>query len=136
MFLFIFTLTGMLYQTIWFLSRTVDGKVIEFDKGPGKRFKQIESVTIMYSVSHRSYTRTFLRSGVPFDSERVCIRYLSFAPSVSRLNTPAGNWGLVSGIFLTLFLILSIIFLKKDMIPSGCHFIFSFRHPFVKLQTE
>ena len=129
-------LSCLLFQGVWAVSHVTEGEVIEFGNGPGRRFKGITSVTIRYSVSGVEYVDTYLRSGVSLKTQVVPIRYLTFAPSVSRLNTPSGNWGLISALFLVFFLSVTILFLKNDIVPHRSYFTLNTKRPFVTLTSE
>ena len=104
------TLICLLYQTIWLFSDTANGRILQFGRGAGKQFKAVGNVTVQYAVNWTEYTDTYLRNGLPDTTRVVSIRYLSFAPSVSRLNSWVGNWGLVIVILVLAFFCLSISF--------------------------
>jgi hypothetical protein len=125
-----------LYQAIWLFSKTTPGLVVSFGEGAGKRYKHIKNVTIRYVVHEQVYLDTYLRNGLPDTAKTASIRYLTFAPSISRVDTFVGNWGITMAIFIVLFLSISIIFLTKDLVPRGSVFIINKRKPFVRLATE
>src|SRR5688500_204261 len=131
-FLFIGLLLAVLsiYQSIWLLSDITPGHIQSFGTGRGKRGKHIQFVTVRYQVNDVAYIETYLRNEYPTDEKSIEIRYLSVLPSISRTNTFPGNWGLVIAILATLFPIITICFLAKDVIPPDSRFLFRNKFPF------
>ncbi len=124
----------LLYQGIWLISGSTTGEIIKFGKGSGKDYKHIDNVTVRYIVKNKSYTDTYLRNGLDYGTGTVPIKYLLFAPSISRQDNIIGNWGLVTVVFTIVFFILSISFLIQDIVPNGSNFVFSRAYPFLRIK--
>jgi len=122
----------LLYQGIWLISSTAKGDILSFGHGSGRGYRSIENVEVNYTVHDVMYDVFFLRSGTPKYDSTVQIRYLLFAPSWSRINTFAGNWGLVLVTSAVFFSILTVVFLQKQIIPYSAQFIFGKKFPFLK----
>jgi hypothetical protein len=125
----------LVYQAVWQISDVTNGVILKFEHGTDQ-FKYVNSATIQYYVNDIEYVDTYLRSNLTDTTKVTSIRYLTFAPSISRLDTPTGMWGLISGIFLVFFLSLTILFLRKDIIPKQSHFLFDTKRPFIKIVTD
>ena len=134
--LLVFSLIVILicYQSVWLISNSTKGEILNFARGSGKGYRQIENVRIQYHVDNKVYEDTYLRSGLKDTTREVTIRYLLFAPSISRVDTFIGNWGLVVVVFVILILCISIFFLIQEIVPNGSMFILSRSFPFMHLK--
>ncbi|MFT3705545.1 MAG: hypothetical protein QM802_24460 [Agriterribacter sp.] len=121
----------LVYQSFWLFSNTTVGRIVRFDTGWNK-VKSPDHVVVSYDVGYLEYTDSFLRNGISDTTQNVSVRYFSFDPELSRLNTPIGNWGFTVTFNVIFFITLSIIFLKPDIITSDNYFILSKRFPFVR----
>jgi hypothetical protein len=119
------------YQGMWLFSKTTEGEILNFGHDPRKRYRSIENVTVQYIVNNKIYIDTYLRNGLNGTAKKISIRYLSFAPSFSRLNTVIGNWGLVLVVLAISIPSLSIFFLIQDIVPNGTVFILTRSFPFI-----
>ena len=135
-FFFIFCLIVLIlcYQFVWVFSRTTQGEIMNFGRGVGKPYRVIENVRICYNANNKVYVDTYLRNGLKDTTHQVRIKYLVFAPSVSRMDTLIGNWGLVIVLSVMVLLCLSISFLIQDIVPNGSVFRLSGSFPFVILK--
>ena len=122
------------YQGMWLFSNTTEGEILNFGHGSGKKYRSIENVTVQYIVKNKAYVDTYLRNGLNGTSRKVSIRYLTFAPSFSRLNTVIGNWGLVLVVTAISIPCISIFFLIQDIVPNGTLFILTRSFPFIHVK--
>jgi hypothetical protein len=122
--------TVLLYQSIWLFSGKTEAQVMEFGKGSGD-YKQVEHVVLVYVVNYKTYRQNYLRSELPFNTTTVRIKYLLFAPSISRMDTLVGNWGLVLSVSAIIFLSLTIIFFSPAVFSNKTYFFFVKRFPFL-----
>jgi hypothetical protein len=126
-------LSCFLYQLVWLISGTTNGTVLQFGHGVGRGYKKIEYVSAEYTVRTKTYVDQYLKSDVPDTASTISIRYLLFAPSISRLNTTVGNWGLTLVVFVILFSCTTIVFIKNDIIPNNSFFTLKSQYPFIRL---
>ena len=121
------------YQAIWLLSNCTSAVIIDSGKGPYGAAHSIDYVTVAYLVGNKEYHETYLRNEIGSNVDSIDIKYLKFAPSFSRPDNLSGNWGIVFSIFLVYFLVLTIAFLRPDIIPKDKNIRFSFTRPFVSV---
>ena len=122
-----------IYQTIWLFSNVCSAIVMDSGSGPYGSTHNIEYVEVVYVVESREYHSTYFRNAIPKNTESIEIKYLKFAPGISRPNNLSGNWGIVFAIFLVYFISLTIIFLTPDLIPNGATFRFSSSSPYLSV---
>jgi hypothetical protein len=74
----------LIYFAPWLFSKTVAGKVIT----------PYEStmVHVQYMVGNKTFIGSFMRNGIEFSQRDIPIRYLSFDPGTSRINSFMGLW--------------------------------------------
>ncbi|KIC90672.1 hypothetical protein OI18_23225 [Flavihumibacter solisilvae] len=130
-----FIILALLYQTVWIFSSSVNGKIVEYSKGAGKR-KHVSFVEANYRVNNKLFNSIYLRNGYTNNDGNIPIRYLNFCPGISRIDTVSGNWGIVFSTGLLYFLIITISFLHRDIIPHGKKVNFQFRLPFISVYSE
>jgi hypothetical protein len=70
------------YFSIWLLGNTTRGFI--------QRPYLPNTVTVAYSVNGKSYTGQHMRNGLPFSKKEVSLRYLSWHPAASRINSFMG----------------------------------------------
>ena len=126
----VFVVLSLLYQCVWLISSTTEGEIIDFRNGSG-RYRHIQNIRVAYSVGYMEYESYYLRSGIPFTDSTIRIKYLLFAPSWSRPDTPIGNWGLILVSFCVYISILTVVFCQKAIIPFGTQFILDTKFPFL-----
>lgn len=119
----------ILYQGFWLFSKSVYGQIESFGHGNGRKWKHVENISVTYVVSSKVYEATYLRN--EWENDSIPIRYLLIAPSVSRPDTTAGNWGLIIVSSSIFFLCATAIFLIKDIIPQNAVFVLDHRFPFI-----
>lgn len=108
------SLMGLLWQFDWIVSRVTTAKMIPFtyrDKYPihGGR------VQAVYFVRGKEYSDIYIRASFIDRDSVFPLRYLDFAPEISRPNTILGNWGFIFTCWVISLLIILIIFLQPDM---------------------
>lgn len=131
-FVYCFLCLVFLCQSIWLFSDVVNSQIIGFtDKR--RRSKEIEFVNVRYQVDGRNYTTTLMKMNLAHDIKNVEIRYLKFLPGIARENSFVGIWGVALIVFALFFSVISIIFLRKDIIKKGSKFQILSHNPFVRL---
>ena len=97
------------------------------------RQSSVNTVDAFYVVDGKEYDASYLRNEYSSPDGTLPVRYLIFAPSISRPNTLMGNWGIPIVTFPIIFLISTIAFLQKEIIPHESIFVFNKKKPFIKL---
>src|ERR1700759_2566831 len=86
---------SLLYQSLWIFSGTTQAEILSV-------YKTSQRVTWMksrYAVDNKLYYGDFLKDGYDVNNRFFEIRYLRFAPGISRSNTFAINWGTLIMVF-------------------------------------
>jgi hypothetical protein len=127
----------LLYQAVWIFSRTTTAAVYAADatnyRGRG-RSRGISLMYATYTVGNTTFHGSYFRNEHDVENRSVEIRYLIFAPDISRTNTFSGNWGALILLFIALGLITSIVFIRKDIVSDQAIIILQARRPFVKIE--
>ena len=125
----------LLYQAVWLFSKPTmaycyaynEQQLVARNETPG-------TLVYHYIVNDKMYRETTTRDEIPLAQHSVRIRYLSFLPSVSRLDTFSGNWlGFIIawGIF---FVITSMIFfIPNETMPKNSFFYFTRKKPWIHM---
>lgn len=129
---------ALLYQSVWIFSRTATAEVYAADpvRRSGGIFGRGYRPSMMYAtytVGADTYQGSYFRDEGNVASGHFTVRYLSFAPDVSRKESFAGNWGYTIIFLLIASLITAILFLRKDIIADHAVFIIQAKRPFVRL---
>jgi hypothetical protein len=128
----------LLYQLVWFVfgETTIANCKANFHATHGHKDLEENSGTLLYNyyAGEYFYEDYTTRNGTPLAQTEVEIKFLRFAPNISRLNTYEGNWlGFIIayGIFFT---ITSLIFLiPNDTMPANSYIYFSRQKPWVHM---
>lgn len=124
----------LLYEGAWLFSRTTTAGITSFGHlSSYRRGHSINTMDAYYVVDGKEYDASYLRSGYFSTDGLIPVRYLIFAPSISRPDTFMGNWGVPIVTFPIIFLISTIAFLQKEIIPHETIFVLSRKKPFIKL---
>ena len=123
----------LLYQLVWVFSRTTTGQVYATG-AMGRSGRVISWMRATYTVDNITYDGSYLRNEHDVETRSVQIRYLLFAPGISRANRFSSNWGVVIMFFVTLSLVAYIVFIRKDIIADQAIFIVQGKSPFVKIE--
>jgi hypothetical protein len=124
------------YQLCWHFGETTMANC--YVKGI-KRFdydntKNSGTLFYNYQVNGITYEDYATRNEIPLTQKQIEIKYLTFSPSTSRLNTFEGNWLgflIAYGLFFT---ISSIIFLiPNDTMPKNSYLYFTKQKPFIHM---
>ena len=119
------------YQSAWIFSRTATAVIYkrssELDDKKGYARGWIDA---QYSVGYDIYSDRFLKDQYPPWIKTIEIRYLTFKPSVSRTNTFASIWGSTLTVFIIASLIITILFLRADIISNRAVFLLQRKSPF------
>jgi hypothetical protein len=123
----------MLYQLVWFVFGTTTMADC-FVYGHKNELQNSGTLYYRYNAFEKDYEDYGTRNEVPISLENVEIKYLSFAPSFSRINSFENNWlGFIIayGLFLV---ITSLIFLiDNDTMPKNSYFYFTKKKPWINM---
>ena len=89
-----------------------------------------------YQVGYDTYYGSFLKDGYDISRRSFKIRYLLFDPGLARSDTFASNWGPLIMFFIIIFLITSIVFIRKDIVSEQAVFVLQRRRPFISIQNN
>jgi hypothetical protein len=130
----------LLYQLVWLkfgVTTPAFGEVTDvyWKNVRGPLSKELSgTVTYEYNVNGQTYMDYDTRNGLDISTTNVEVVYLSFAPSMSRLNTFYNNWygfGIAYAIFFT---ITSFIFLiPNDTMPMNSFIYFTSKKPWLHM---
>jgi hypothetical protein len=128
----------LLYQLVWFVfGETVMANCkANFYATHGHKDLEENSGTLLYNyyVGENFYEDYATRNGTPLAQTEVEIKYLRFAPSISRINSYYGSWlGFIIayGLFLV---ITSLMFLvPNDTMPANSFIYFSKQKPWIHM---
>jgi len=124
----------LLYESVWLFSRTTTAGITAYGRlSSYRRARSINTLDAFYTVDGKEYDASYLRNAYSSPDNKLPVRYLIFAPSISRPDTLMGNWGVPIVAFPIIFLISTIAFLQKEIIPHETIFVLSKRKPFLKL---
>lgn len=124
----------LLYESAWLFSRTTTAGITGYGHlSSYRRGHSVNTLDAFYVVDGIEYDASYLRNEYTSPDGRLPVRYLIFAPSISRPNTLMGNWGVPIVAFPIIFLISTIAFLQKEIIPHETIFVLSKTKPFIKL---
>ena len=132
----------LLYQFIWIFSRTTMAEIYSVETSTGRgyaggrRYAGITWMNSAYRVGNNTYYESFLKDGFDTRDHYFEIRYLIFAPGISRSNTFASNWGPLIMLFIVLTLITSIVFIRKDIVSDQAVFLVQAKRPFVTIENN
>ena len=95
------------------------------------------SVTVMtahYTVDGVTYTDTYMRNGFPLTPRTVTVRYLTYNPSVSRIDSFMGILAEPLAWWLVLSSVLALLFLTNNTVFSkGTQFQLHKRFPWISM---
>ena len=92
-------------------------------------------VYVQYRVEGELYQTSFLRNDIPFFVRKVDIRYPSFDPSYSRVNSFLGIYAEPLGWWLLFFLVSAMLLLTNNPVFSkGTNFYFRKKFPWVSME--
>ena len=87
-----------------------------------------------YRAGDKIYTETTTRNETPLLQTTIRIRYLTFMPGVSRLDTYEGNWLGFQVALLIFFVITTMIFfIPNDTMPGKSYFYFTRKKPWINM---
>lgn len=98
------------YFSIWMISGKATGTLI--------RPYYSNTMNISYKVGSKTYTRSYARYDVPFGELKIPIRYLSFLPSSSRVDSFMGLLAEPLGWWLVFLLASSMLLLTDNTVFS------------------
>jgi hypothetical protein len=122
----------MCYQICWFFGKTTLAECYVF--GNKRTIENSGTLVYRYYVGAKMYEDYTTRNETPTVQSNIEIKYLPFWPSLSRLNTFAGNWlGFIIA-YAIFFTVTSMIFLiPNDTMPRNSYFYFTKKKPWVNM---
>jgi hypothetical protein len=119
----------LLYQSVWIFSRTTQAEYLGYERDHRGAYWMIAS----YQVNFENYRGYFLQDGFNPDNRFFKVRYLIFSPDLARSDTFASNWGWLILFFIVMSLIISIVFIRNDIISNQAVFQFQKTRPFIQI---
>ena len=140
----IWVILPLLYQSMWVFSRTTTATVYAADatrtgRGGVSGRRWISGISMEYAaydVDHVTYHGSYFRDERDVDNRSVTVRYLIFAPGISRKNSFAGNWGYTIVFIVFFSLITSILFIRKDILADGAIFFVQGKWPLIRIEND
>jgi hypothetical protein len=134
----LFLLGILMYQSPWLFSNTTVGIIKEFGYAPYLRGrKTIELMNVDYLVNDKLYNRTYTRNATPDSQQNIIIRYLTFMPGASRIDTPVGEWEEPLLWYVVFFIFTSMMFfIPNDTTPKDMLVTISNKKPWVTFSNK
>lgn len=125
----------LLYQLCWLFSEQTtaycyaynEAQLVSRNESPG-------TLVYQFMVGNKVYRETTTRNEIPLDQHYVPVRYFSFAPGISRLDTFYGNWAdfiMAWGIFFVITTM--IFFIPNETMPRNSYFYFTRSKPWIHM---
>ncbi len=133
---YIFLIPVMCYQLCWYFGKTTtaDCYVKGIVRPDYDNTETSGTLFYSYEADGKLYEDYATRNGTPISQKNIEVKYLSFCPSLSRLNTFEGNWlGFIIayGIFFTITSI--IFFVPNETMPRNSYIYFTKQKPWVHM---
>jgi hypothetical protein len=120
------------YQLLWYFGKTAMADCYVY--GRMNELENSGTLAYRYVVGDKIYEDYATRNETPVAQETIEIKYLTFWPSMSRLNTFSGNWLGFLIAYAIYFTISSMIFLiPNDTMPRNSYFYFTKKKPWVNM---
>ncbi len=129
----ILTAIGILYQLLWIFSRPVNAEILDFTRD---KTSMVNHLYVRYQAGSRVYYEYFLRDGYDTRNHFLKIRYLLFAPGITRTDSFTGNWGSFIMFWIVFFLIISIVFIRTDMISNNAVVVIQKNQPYISIRRN
>jgi hypothetical protein len=131
----------LLYQSMWVFSRRTTATVYAADAAGGRsgffgRGVRISMEYAEYAVGTETYHGSYFRNEQDVENHSVHIRYLIFAPDISRRNSFAGNWMYTLIFIIALSLITCILFIRKDIVADQAVFFVQGKWPLIRVEND
>jgi hypothetical protein len=124
----------LLYQSLWIFSSTTKADLRgTFLYRPWWAPRGVYLMRAFYTINYTTYEGHYMRDGVDMDKQFFEVRYLLFARDISRRNNFISNWGPLIVFFILWFIVVTIVFVRKDIIADQALFLLDKRPPFLKL---
>lgn len=122
----------LLYQSVWIFSSTARAEILGTYIYKDRK-RDISWMKASYEVNYEKHYGYYLKDGFDADERFFEIRYLLFAPGLSRTNNFTSNWGPLIMFYILYLLIATIVFIRKDIIADQAEFQLYSRFPYLKL---
>jgi hypothetical protein len=137
-------LLSLLYQSLWLFSRVAKADIYAADGArTGGSFmpnrsgaRGIPRMYTTYAVGGVTYHSSYFRNELDVSNGYCEIRYLSFAPDISRKNSFAGNWGYTLVFFIFLSLVTTVLFVRRDIIGNQAVIVIQGKSPFIRIDKN
>ena len=126
----------MLYQLLWYFGETTMGDCsVTTNRYTYKNsLKNSGTLSYSYKVNEVVYDDYTTRNEIPLEQNQIEIKYLSFWPSMSRVNTFMDNWAGFLITYAIFFAFTSLLFLiDNDTVPHKSYFYFTKKKPWINM---
>lgn len=126
----------LLYQLVWHFGKTTiaNCSVTTNINTYKNSIENSGTLSYSYNVNGNVYNDYTTRNEIPITQNEIEVKYLSFWPSISRVNTFEDNWlGFI--ITYSIFLIFTTLFflIDNETIPNKSYFYFTKNRPWVNI---
>ena len=126
----------LMYQIVWYFGETelADCSITTNDLNYKNAIINSGTLSYRYKVNDIVYNDYTTRNEIPLDQKVIEIKYLSFWPSMSRVNTFYENWlgfMVTYGIFFTFISLLFLV--DNDTVPNKSYFYFTRKKPWINM---
>ena len=126
----------MIYQLLWFFGKTTraDCSVTTNDLTYKNSIINSGTLSYRYYANEQAYDDYTTRNEIPLTQKEIEIKYLSFWPSMSRVNTFMDNWAGFLITYSIFFAFTSLLFLvDNDTVPNKSYFYFTSKKPWINM---
>ena len=125
----------LLYQSLWIFSKTTSAYCYAYNEEQlVARGQSPGTLVYHYVVNDKMYRETTTRNEIPLTQHSIQVKYLSFYPAFSRIDSFYGNWAgfvMAWGIFFVITTM--IFFIPNDTMPSNSFFYFTSKKPWIHM---
>lgn len=126
----------LVYAGIWCISDTAVAQVqgIELLPGTIMNFKDPGALVVAYDVDGKSYVEQFARDNIPFTQKEIRIRYLEFAPTITRIDSFRNVW-LIPILFYGLWFVITglLLLTNNNIFSKHTYFETMGGYPWIKM---
>lgn len=124
------------YSIIWMMSSSVEAEIagVQLTSETVMNLQDPLAIKAIYKVNGKYYTEQFPRDHIPFTQKTIRIRYLNFAPTVTRIDDFSGVW-LTPILFYLFWLFVTGILLLTHNTVFSRHTVFETynRYPWISM---
>lgn len=118
-----------LYMGTWSISTKVEGRIQGMELGDAVvNMENPAALLVEYEAKGKTYLEQFPRDNIPFTQKSIRIRYLTFAPSITRIDSFEDVWLLPIMVYALWLFVTSLLLLTNNVVFSK-HTVFeTFNH--------